>query len=158
MPMRGTDSLWPPMTDQPDPTATIAAEAKTLTTPAWQRPIYLAVGLLSVVIGVVNLIIPGLPTTVFLIIAAGCFAKSSPKLEAWLLSHPKLGPSVRAWRTHKAIPRKAKIIAIVSMAISFAIVLLVHLKLWVTGLIGVILLASAIYVGTRPDGPKPEKT
>ena len=57
-------------------------------------------------------------------------------------------PQPRAWRTHKA--RKAEIIAIVSMEISFGIVLLVHLKLWITALIGVILLASAIYVGARP--------
>ncbi|HVY90179.1 MAG TPA: YbaN family protein [Hyphomonadaceae bacterium] len=147
------------MTEQPDPPpAKSPASVTALTTPAWLRPIYLVAGLLSVGLGVIGIFVPGMPTTVFLIIAAGCFAKSSPRLEAWLLNHPRLGPSVRAWRTHKAIPRRAKIIAIVSMAISFAIVLLIHLKLWVTAIIGLVLLASALYVGTRPDGPKAEKT
>lgn len=118
------------------------------------RPLFLVGGVLLTAVGIVGYFTPGMPGTIFLILAAGCFTRSSPKLEGWLLNHPKLGPSVVAWRENGAIPRKIKIIAIGSMAISFVIVLLVHLTPFWTAVVGVALLASAIYVGTRPEGPK----
>ena len=95
-----------------------------------------------------------MPGTIFLILAAGCFTRSSPKLEAWLLNHPRLGPSVVAWREHGAIPRKIKIIAIGSMAISFVILLFLDMSPVWMAIVGGALLASAIFVGTRPEGPK----
>ncbi len=118
------------------------------------RPLFLVAGVLLTVVGVVGYFLPGMPGTIFLILAAGCFTRSSPKLEAWLLNHPRLGPSVVAWRDNGAIPRKIKIIAIGSMLISFVIMLLVHMSPMWTAIVGVALLASAIYVGTRPEGPK----
>ena len=118
------------------------------------RPLFLAGGVVLTVVGVIGLVTPGWPGTIFLILAAGCFARSSPKLEAWLLTHPRLGPSVVAWRENGAIPRKIKLIAIGSMIVSFVIVLLVHLPVLWTVVVGVSLLASALFVGTRPEGPK----
>lgn len=118
------------------------------------RPLFFVAGLLLVVVGIVGYFTPGMPGTIFLILAAGCFARSSPKLEAWLLNHPKLGPSVVAWRENGAIPRKIKFVAIGSMAISFVIVLLVHLPTVWTAVVSVVLLASALFVATRPEGPK----
>ncbi|MFT3723555.1 MAG: YbaN family protein [Hyphomonadaceae bacterium] len=121
---------------------------------ALTRPLFFVAGLLLVVVGIVGYFTPGMPGTIFLILAAGCFARSSPKLEAWLLNHPKLGPSVVAWRKNGAIPRKIKFVAIGSMAISFVIVLLVHLPAVWTAVVSVVLLASALFVATRPEGPK----
>lgn len=118
------------------------------------RPLFLVGGVVLTVVGVIGLVTPGWPGTIFLILAAGCFARSSPKLEAWLLTHPRLGPSVVAWRENGAIPRKIKLIAIGSMIVSFVIVLLVHLPVLWTVVVGVSLLASALFVGTRPEGPK----
>jgi len=118
------------------------------------RPLFLAAGVVLTVVGVIGLVTPGWPGTIFLILAAGCFARSSPKLEAWLLGHPRLGPSVVAWRENGAIPRKIKYIAIGSMVVSFVIVLLINLSLVWTVIVGVSLLASALYVGSRPEGPK----
>jgi uncharacterized membrane protein YbaN (DUF454 family) len=118
------------------------------------RPLFLVLGFLLTVVGVIGVVTPGWPGTIFLIFAAGCFARSSPRLESWLLTHPRLGPSVVAWRENGAIPRRIKFIAIGSMIISFAIVLWVHMSLLWTAIVGVALLASAIYVGTRPEGPK----
>lgn len=117
------------------------------------RPLFFVAGLLLVGLGIVGYITPGMPGTIFLILAAGCFARSSPKLEAWLLKHPKLGPSVVAWRENGAIPRKIKFIAIGSMAISFVLVLFVHLPMIWTVVVAIILLASALFVATRPEGP-----
>ena len=118
------------------------------------RPLFLVAGVVLTVVGVIGLVTPGWPGTIFLILAAGCFARSSPKLEAWLLGHPRLGPSVVAWRENGAIPRKIKYIAIGSMFVSFVIVLLINLSLVWTVIVGVSLLASALYVGSRPEGPK----
>ena len=118
------------------------------------RPLFLGGGVLLTVVGVIGVVTPGWPGTIFLILAAGCFARSSPRLEAWLLGHPRLGPSVVAWRENGAIPRKIKYIAIGSMIVSFAIVLWINLSVVWTVIVGVSLLASALYVGTRPEGPK----
>ncbi len=118
------------------------------------RPLFLVAGVVLTVVGVIGLVTPGWPGTIFLILAAGCFARSSPKLEAWLLGHPRLGPSVVAWRENGAIPRKIKYIAIGSMVVSFVIVLLINLSVVWTVIVGVSLLASALYVGSRPEGPK----
>jgi uncharacterized membrane protein YbaN (DUF454 family) len=118
------------------------------------RPLFFVCGLLLVGVGVVGYLTPGVPGTIFLILAAGCFTRSSPRLEAWLINHPRLGPSVVAWRENGAIPRKIKYIAIGSMSVSFLIVLVLHLSLMWTAIIGVAMLASALFVATRPEGPK----
>jgi len=118
------------------------------------RPLFLVAGVVLTVVGVIGLVTPGWPGTIFLILAAGCFARSSPKLEAWLLGHPRLGPRVVAWRENRSIPRKIKYIAIGSMVVSFVIVLLINLTVVWTVIVGVSLLASALYVGSRPEGPK----
>ena len=54
---------------------------------------WIALGLISVGVGAIGIIVPGLPTTVFFIIAAACFAKSSPRLERWVLDLPRIGPA-----------------------------------------------------------------
>jgi uncharacterized membrane protein YbaN (DUF454 family) len=118
------------------------------------RPLFFVLGLILTGIGIVNIVIPGLPTTIFLILAAACFARSSARLESWLVNHPRFGPSVTAWRETKAIPRKVKYVAIGSMALSFVIVLLVHVPLVWTCVIAVAMLACALFIVTRPDGPK----
>lgn len=76
-------------------------------------------GLLSVGVGGVGIIVPGLPTTVFFIIAAWAFSKSNPRLEAWVLNLPTIGPLVREYRAGLGIPRRAKATAVV-MIIVFA--------------------------------------
>lgn len=121
------------------------------------RPLYFAAGVILVGVGIVGYIVPVMPGTIFLILAAACFARSSRRLEAWLVNHPRFGPSVVAWRQHGAIPRRIKIVAIVAMAISFVVVLIAHppaMWLWITG---AVLLACALFVGSRPEGPRTSK-
>lgn len=118
------------------------------------RPLFFVSGLLLTGLGIVGYLTPGLPGTIFLILAAGCFTRSSPRLENWLLNHPRLGPSVQAWRTNGAIPRKIKIIAIGSMVISMAIICLSPAPEWVDWVVGAVMVASAVFVASRPVGPK----
>jgi hypothetical protein len=82
---------------------------------------FLALGGLAAGIGVVGIVVPLLPSTPFFILAAAAFARSSPRLEAWLLRHPRIGPGLVAWRTRRAIPRRAKWAATLGMTGGFAI-------------------------------------
>ena len=83
------------------------------------RAIYLALGLFFVALGFVGAFLPVLPTTPFLILAAACFARSSRRLETWLLEHPRFGPLLRDWRLRGAIPKKAKLAAFVGTSMGF---------------------------------------
>ena len=86
--------------------------------PRW---LWLALGLLFVALGFIGALLPLMPTTIFLILAAACFARSSPRLEAWLLNHPRFGPALRAWRENGAIGPQAKRTACLGMAAGYAL-------------------------------------
>jgi uncharacterized membrane protein YbaN (DUF454 family) len=72
----------------------------------------LAIGWLSVVLGVIGIFIPVLPTTPFLLLAAACFARSSPRFYRWLVEHPRLGPWIGDYLSGTGIPLKGKVYAI----------------------------------------------
>lgn len=113
------------------------------------RVIWVGVGLLLTALAVVGALLPVLPSTVFALGAAGAFARSSPRLERWLLEHPRLGPSIRAWRAEGAIPTSAKVVALVSMAASGVLVVSTAPPAVGVGVV-LVLLASAAFVATRP--------
>jgi len=114
---------------------------------------YRLLGFVALGCAVVGAILPVMPTTVFVILAAWCFAKGSPKLHARLMAHPKFGPVLANWEAHGAIPRSAKIAAVMGMLLSLGIVLTTVRKPWVIALTVVILGCSAAYVLTRPAPP-----
>lgn len=119
------------------------------------RHVYLILGLAAVALGVVGVFLPLLPTTPFLILAAGLFARSSPRLERWLVEHRRFGPVLRAWRDEGVIPRRAKIIAccgLVVGAVFFWIGAKPGFWLWLVG--AAIFGASAGFILSRPDGTK----
>jgi uncharacterized membrane protein YbaN (DUF454 family) len=78
----------------------------------WLRYALLGVGWLSVLLGVIGIFLPVLPTTPFLLLAAACFARSSQRFYHWLVNHPKLGPWVRDYLDGSGIPLKGKVYAI----------------------------------------------
>jgi len=75
-------------------------------------------GLLCVGLAILGAILPILPTTVFLIMATACFAKSSPRMQKKLLNNKTFGPLIRDWQQHRSIPVKAKRIALLTIALS----------------------------------------
>ncbi len=81
------------------------------------RKLWLLSGLLLVGIGSVGVVVPGLPTTVFFIGAAACFARSSPRLEQWVLDLPRIGPLVRDYRAGLGMPRRAKYMAVAMITV-----------------------------------------
>jgi uncharacterized membrane protein YbaN (DUF454 family) len=72
------------------------------------RYAFVAAGMLSLVLAVLGAILPGLPTTPFVLLAAACFAKGSPRWHAWLLANRWLGSMVRDWEAHHALPLRIK--------------------------------------------------
>lgn len=83
-----------------------------------RRPLYRLCGVLALLLGVAGALLPLLPTTPFLILAAWFFARSHPEWGAWLLAHPWAGPAIRAWRDHGAIPLAAKWLATALIGVS----------------------------------------
>ncbi len=79
------------------------------------RIVWLVIGVVAVAIGGIGVVVPGLPTTVFFIVAASCFARSSPRFERWVLNLPKIGPMVRDHRAGLGMPGRAKVVAISMM-------------------------------------------
>ncbi|MBC3952513.1 MULTISPECIES: YbaN family protein [Pseudomonas] len=82
------------------------------------RYAFLGVGWTSVVLGVIGIFLPIMPTTPFLLLAAACFARSSPRFYNWLVNHKRLGPWIRGYLEGNGIPLKGKVYAIVTMWIS----------------------------------------
>ena len=110
----------------------------------------LLLGFIFVGLGFIGIVIPGMPTTVFMILAAACFAKSSPKFEQWILDLPGIGRLVQDHRDGLGMPQKSKAIAItmmvvaVTLSIIFAITsTLIQILVGGVGIIGV------WYVGVR---------
>lgn len=86
----------------------------------WVRWLWLFCGATSLLLGVLGVFLPLLPTTPFVLLAAACFSRGSARWDAWLTSHPRFGPMVRDWRATRAVPLVAKVWATVCMALSSA--------------------------------------
>lgn len=117
----------------------------------------LGFGWANVGIGVVGIFLPGLPTTVFLLIALWAFSRSSLKFHTWLWNHPRFGPPIRDWHLHKVIPRKAKWLAVLMMSASFVYVTGFVATDWLLPLaMALILTPVAAYIVTRASVPPEE--
>ena len=116
-----------------------------------KRIILISLGWLCVGLGFVGVFVPGIPTTIFLIIALWAFTKSSEKLRHWLLNHKRFGPILNNWQEHKVVPRRAKILMVVLMSLAVILFYYSSQSLILTiGLI-IILVSVAIYVISLPS-------
>ena len=116
------------------------------------RPVWFAIGWILVVLAALGAILPLLPTAPFLIIAAIAFSKSSERCRQWLYNQPLFGPILTEWEEHGVIPRGAKVIALISMTLSFAALLISgKVPVWALVIVGVFLLACGWFVASRPS-------
>jgi hypothetical protein len=116
------------------------------------RTVLVAVGSTSLALGVVGIVIPVLPTTPFLLLAAACYARASDRLYMWLLGQPALGPIITEWRETRSLPPGVKTRALVVVAISFgaSIVLVDATPLRLAlALVAVVLVAFLLRIPTR---------
>ncbi len=112
---------------------------------------YLALGCFLVGLGVIGAFLPVLPTTVFLIGALWAFSMSSKRLENWLLTHPRFGPRLVAWRAHRVIPVRVKVFAFSSMAVSLGIMIFARAPWWSVAAAAALMLVGVIYIARCPS-------
>lgn len=117
------------------------------------RAIWAAFGLLSTGAGIAGIVLPLVPTTPFILLAAFCFARSSPRLEHWILNHRTFSPMIVHWHRHRSIDRRAKRLALLLMGAAFLISVALQVPLWLLAMQGAVLVAVAAFLLSRPDGP-----
>ncbi|WP_245800864.1 YbaN family protein [Vreelandella utahensis] len=107
---------------------------------------------LAVLLGALGVALPGLPTVPFLLVAAWAGSHGWPELEQRLLDHPRYGPSIRAWREQRAVPRRAKWAASVLIAISVTMLVVSPAPELLRWVLPPFLLCVTIWLWSRPDG------
>lgn len=116
-------------------------------------PLWLLLGLVSMAAGVAGIVLPLVPTTPFLLLAAYCFARSSPVLHNWLLTHPTLGKPIDDWQRHHAISRRTKVTSIAVMAAAYAGSVIGGVPPWILLLQASVLVAVGGFILSRSDRP-----
>lgn len=140
----------------PSPRAARLTQSETLATERWSRDaiyrkLLFAAGFVFLIVGTIGMVVPMLPGTVFLILAAWCFTRSSPKFEAWLLNHRWLGPGVVRWRETGAIPPMVKLFALASFVGTFTGSWYLGAPTFVLAFLGVLFTLLAVFIATRPN-------
>jgi uncharacterized protein len=119
------------------------------------RIVWIGVGSGAVVLGTAGLVVPLVPTTPFLLVAAWAFARSSPRLHRWLVTHPRFGPAIGDWQRHRAISRRAKGWAMLAIAATVATSLALGVSLPILAVQLAALACVSTFILTRPDAPPP---
>jgi uncharacterized membrane protein YbaN (DUF454 family) len=133
-----------------------AAAPRTLSAPA--RWLLIALAWLCILLGIIGIILPVMPTVPFLLVAAWAASRSSPKLNHWLHNHPRFGRLLRDWEEAQVIPRSAKWIATVMMGASAISMLVVAPQRWMLAvMVAVGLMAAVLYwLWRRPEHRPPQ--
>ncbi len=97
----------------------------------WRHYGLIALGWLSIALGVIGIFLPLLPTTPFILLAAWCFARSSERFHQWLMNHQRLGPIVKAWYSGDGISRKLRNRTLLVMWASLALTAALMANVWV---------------------------
>ena len=118
-----------------------------------KRIVLIAVGFLCLALGGLGIVVPLLPTTPLVLVAAFAFANSSETLHQWLLDHRVFGPLIDNWRRHGAISRTAKTMSVVSMLAILVISWLIGVATVVIGVQAIVLACAAAFILTRPSLP-----
>jgi uncharacterized protein len=114
------------------------------------KVIWALIGLLALALALIGVILPLLPTVPFLLVAAFCFARSSPRLHDWLLSHKTLSPMIIAWNTSGSISLSAKRYATLSILVVFSISIFIGLNLGLLAVQALVLSCVLGFIWTRP--------
>lgn len=114
------------------------------------KTVFRILAYISVVIAAVGVVLPLLPTTPFVLLAAFLASKGSPQFAQWLEGHPKFGPAIKQWRTNRVVPVQAKVLACSMMAISWGILIFTGMSGVVLAITGLFFIGIAGYLVTRP--------
>ena len=118
-----------------------------------KRALWLLLGLVAVGLGAVGVVLPLLPTTPFLLLAAFAFARSSERWHQWLVNHQIFGPLIEDWNRYGAISRSAKTVSVLSMLAVVLISVALKVPALVLAIQAMVLMMVAIFVLSRPSPP-----
>ncbi len=119
-----------------------------------RRPIYLSLGFACLLLGGIGVVLPLLPTTPFVLLAAYCFSRSSTRFHQMLLNHRLFGPMIRDWDAHGVIPLKVKLLSSSMMVVMISYpVLFKNLAWWIDTTMVATALVGIGYVWSRPSRP-----
>lgn len=115
-----------------------------------RNAIYVTLAAISFALGVIGLFLPVMPTTCFMLAAVWLASRGSPRFANWIRNHPRFGPPIQSWERERAIPRHAKIMAVIMLGVSCAIIAFT-VSLWPLKLGLIVGLAGlALWIVTRP--------
>ena len=118
------------------------------------RIFWVSLGMILSSIGMIGILVPGLPTTIFMILAAGCFFRSSRKMYQWVVSHPIFGEAVLRFRNGDGMPKMAKYYSIITMWIFIIFAFLFGISdsgAWIKGLIIFSAIVGTFYIIRQPN-------
>lgn len=116
------------------------------------KPLYLLLGWVFFALGATGILIPGLPTVPFMLVALWAFSKSSKRFHDWLYSHPLFGPPLQQWQDHRVIPMKAKVLAVATMIVSLSYMIFVaDVSAWITAVTAVVMVSAGAYILSQPS-------
>jgi uncharacterized membrane protein YbaN (DUF454 family) len=118
-----------------------------------RRALLLAAGHAAVVAALAGLVLPLVPTTPFVLLAAACYSRASERFSRWLQSHPRLGPVLRDWRAHRAIAPRAKLTAALVIVLS-AVLSVTTAPGAIRWISPVVLSVVLVFVLSRPSPPE----
>jgi len=115
------------------------------------KSLYFLLGCFFSGLGAIGAVVPGLPTTPFMLLALWAFSKSSQRLHDWLYAHPLFGPPLQQWRSHRVISAEAKLLAVATMVASFIyLAFFTAVSIWVKVFIGLVMLYGAAFILSKP--------
>lgn len=143
------------MTSEPTPVPKPASEPEQMSVSkpvvgrwrwAWWLLAYASLGL-----GIVGVVVPGLPTVPFVLLSAFAAARGSERLHAWLLAHRRFGPMIQDWQTQGAVSRRSKRLAAITMIFCAVIMFLTAPKWWMAATGSAIMATVALWLWRRPE-------
>jgi uncharacterized membrane protein YbaN (DUF454 family) len=122
------------------------------------RAVFLGIGIAAFVGGVLGIFVPLLPATPLFILAAACFARAYRPFHDWMLAHRVIGPMLHEWHHHRSIPHRTKLVAIVTMLVSFGTSIWFVVKpLWLQVALGLFALGLATWMYRIPSRDRPQR-
>jgi len=117
-----------------------------------KQAIFFCAGATALLLGLIGIVLPLLPTTPFVLVAAWCFARSSPRFHRMLLEHRLFGPLIRDWEQHGIIPLKVKCLSTTMMLLMVSYPLLFRtFDLTLKALVVLTVVSALCYIWTRPS-------
>lgn len=120
------------------------------------RALLWTLGSLALMLGIIGIFLPGLPTTPFVLLAAACYARASEPFYRWLIASPSLGPLIVEWRRHRSIPFRVKRIAVTLMSLTICVSIWTFSGLpWLQGLLAIVGILTSVWLWRIPSRDRP---